>query len=375
MSQRKNPNGLGTVYQRKTDGRWCASVTVGGHRIIRYAPTRKAAQEKLAELIGAQRSGLLAPPNKVTVADYLDHWLTVVGPDLKPKTLAGYRQDSTNYLKPSLGQLRLQRLQPSHIVAAVGVWRGLTSPGTVNHIYRTLRRALTLAVRWDLLVMNPCSRVDAPRPMYKEPTVWTIEQARSFLEAAREDRWYALWCFLAGSGARLGEGLGLQWEDVDLEAGTVIIQRGLVWLGGRTIIQSPKTRASLRTLQLPPFAIDTLRRWKGTQAEDRLKLGQGWQDERGAVFTTQRGRPPSESYLRRVFLRTADSAGVPPCRLHDLRHLTATLLVASGLDAKAVQARLGHATLSMTLGLYAHHVSSGDQRAANALQQTFGPQS
>jgi integrase len=372
MSQRKNPNGLGTVYQRKADGRWCASVTVAGQRLIRYAPTRKAAQEKLTELIGAQRSGQLAPPSKITVADYLDHWLDVVGPDLKPKTLAGYRQDCTNYLKPRVGHLRLQQLQPAHIVAAIQLWRTRTSPGTVNHVYRTLRRALTLAVRWDLLAVNPCSRVDAPRPMYKEPTVWTIEQARAFLKVAEADRWFGLWTFLAGSGARLGEALGLQWEDVDLEAGTVTIQRGLVWLGGTTIIQSPKTRASLRAVQLPPFAVDALRRWKALQAADRLKLGQGWQDNRGAVFTTQKGRPPSESYLRRVFLRTADSAGVPPCRLHDLRHLTATLLVASGLDAKAVQARLGHATLAMTLGLYAHHVGSGDQRAAQALQERYG---
>src|SRR3989442_954947 len=109
-STAKNPNTLGSVYQRK-DGYWVAAGSLGSRRSVKYAPTRKAAQEKLTQLVGEGKAGLLRPTTKQTLAGFLDEWLEAVGADLKPKTLAGYRQDCANHITPLLGHIRLQRLE------------------------------------------------------------------------------------------------------------------------------------------------------------------------------------------------------------------------------------------------------------------------
>lgn len=367
----KTPNSLGSVYQR-TDGRWVAALSLGSKRLARYAATRKEALALLQELLGDQRAGLLAEPTSTTVGAFLDSWIETVEPDLKPSTRARYRQLVARYLKPTLGHVRLQRLQPVHILAAVAQWR-TTSPGSAPHAYRALHRALALATKWGLLARNPCDQVDHPRSPHKEPTIWTIDQARTFLSATEPDRWYPLWGFLAGTGARLGEALGLEWPDVDLDHGTAALRRSLVWVEGTPILQqSLKTRSSRRTLSLPSFVAAELRQWKVRQAEDRLAAGPAWKDERRAIFTTSSGTPPSPGNLRCSFRRGCKRAGVPPCRLHDLRHLAATTMVAGGVDPKAVQARLGHSSLTMTLGLYSHVVPSGDRQAALALERALG---
>jgi integrase len=357
--------------RRKPTGRWEGSISLAGHRHWVSGRTRGEVLEKLRALQAQAQTGSLPQPSRLTVGELLERWLEATAPDLKPSTLARYRQLATHYLAPTLGSLRLQKVRPVHVVQAIAVWRRQGSPGTVNAAFRALHRAFAVAVQWGLLAANPCDRVATPRPQYREAKVWTVAEARAFLVASARDRWHPLWAFLLGTGCRLGEALGLGWDEVDLEHGTATIARSLVWVGGTSHVQDPKTRASRRTLTLPPFVVEALRWWKVRQGEERLQAGPAWKDGRGAVFTTSTGAPPSVTNLRRSFRRGCRQAGVPPCRIHDLRHFAATLLVASGVDPKAVQARLGHATLAMTLGLYSKALPAGDQQAAQVLGQAL----
>lgn len=370
MSQ-QSPN-LGSIYRRRSDGKWVAALSIGGRRVVRYAKTKRAAQDHLRDLQVEYATGTLALPGKTTLAQFLDTWLQTVAPDLKPSALARYDQLTRHYLRPHLGHLKLHQIEPMHVLAAIAEWRKKASPGTVNAAYRALHRALRLAVRWGLLARNPADAVERPNPRYRLATVWTAQDAQTFLASAQDDRWYAVWLFLAGSGARLGEALGLEWADIDWDHQTVSISRSLVWVGSRPILETPKTRAGYRALTLPASVMEALRHWRSTQAAERLRAGATWRDQRDSVFTTSSGSPPSPPNMRRSFRRRCELAGVPACRLHDMRHFAATALVAAGVDPKVVQGRLGHATLAMTLGLYSHRVAAGDQAAALALERALG---
>lgn len=372
MPRKKNPNGLGSVYQRK-DGSWVASISINGRRRDSYAKTQKDALQKLNELLRQHQLGHLTAPTKMTVKDLTDYWLSNVEDDLKPTVLVRYEQLCRLYIEPTLGQVKLHQLRPANIISAIATWRKRdVASGTVLNAYRCLHRALACGVKWGLLAHNPCDTVEAPRVKRKEAVVWTDEQAKDFLDAARGDHYYPLYVFLLGTGCRLGEALGLTWSDVDWQNRTVSIKRSLLYIKGKWVQQDPKTRMSVRTLVLPDFLIAVLREWRTRQLAARLQAGPRWQDKRDAVFVTPEGATPPHSSVRDQFIAACERANVPVCRRHDLRHLSATMLIASGLDPKSVQARLGHATINMTMNLYAHAIQSRDRLAAEAMDKALG---
>jgi len=216
-----------------------------------------------------------------------------------------------------------------------------------------------------LLGSNPLTHVRVPALPHVERTVWGTEEVRLFRETTAADRERALWDVLLGAGLRIGEALGLQWSDIGTD--TLRVARTLSYLGAEGYrLGPPKTRAGIRTLVLPPWVMESLRRWRIHQAEERLRSGQ-WADDRGAVFTDACGRPLSPGSLRRRFRKACGNAGVPPIRIHDLRHVHASLAVAMGADPKTVQARLGHSTLDMTLGVYSHRAQDADRQLAERL--------
>lgn len=372
MPRGKNANGLGSVYQRN-DGYWVSSVSINGRRVVSYSKTKKEAQQKLNDALRQHQLGQLTAPSKMTVNDLTEQWLANVEGDLKPTALLSYRQICRLYIEPTVGHVKLHQLKPANVVSAIATWRKRNvASGTVLNAYRCLHRALECGVRWGLLAHNPCDSVEAPRVKRKEATIWTEEQAKTFLDATREDRYYPLWLFLIGTGCRIGEALALTWDDVDLVNATVSVRRSVALVGQRWVVQQPKTKASVRTVLLPSFVVGALRTWHKRQLEERLQAGPNWQDERRAVFLTSVGTIPLLSNLWRALQAACKKAGVPSCRVHDLRHLSATMLIASGLDPKSVQARLGHATINMTMNLYAHAIQSRDRLAAEAMDKALG---
>jgi integrase len=370
MSRRSN--GEGSVYQR-SDGRWCASIRLGGKRRTVYGRSRQEAARRLGELQRAAHQGRLVAPSRLTLGAYLTMWLDAHSVRLGPATRAVYEDVIRLHLTPTLGPIRLQALRPLHVVQ----WQTArceagVSPQRVATALKVLRTALTAAVRWGLLPTNPAADVERPRGDRRERRVWTEDEARRFLAHATgyTQMWDPLWLFLLGTGCRRGEALGLQWGDVDLERGIMRITRAVQVVRNRAGLSTPKTPTSVRTLMVPPFAVAALRVQRHRQAARRLAAGPSWA---GAdfIFTTTSGQHPLVSNLLKALQSACSRAGVPRLTLHQLRHVHATLMVRAGMDPKTVQQRLGHTSLTMTLGLYAHALPSGDEQAAAVLERAL----
>ncbi len=240
--------------------------------------------------------------------------------------------------------------------------KGLT-PKTVRNINSVIHSALVQAVAWDLMPRNPADAVRLPKSKPPEMKVLTPEQVRTLLRTAGETRYGPILTLAVATGMRQGELLGLQWKDIDLEAGRLHVRRQL---GRDRQFTEPKSGKGKRSIALPEVAISTLRKHHLIQSEERRLLGPEYEDH-DLVFCTHSGRPLPYTTLAHSFKRLLVRAGLPDVRFHDLRHTAATFLLLQGVHPKVVQERLGHSQISITLDTYSHLLPSMDRAAADGL--------
>jgi integrase len=230
-----------------------------------------------------------------------------------------------------------------------------------------LHHALKQAARDGLTVRNVADLVSPPRVPRHEMQTLSAEQARTFLQAAEGDRLAALYVLALSTGMREGELLGLRWRDVDLTHGSLTVRGTLQRTKGQFSIGEPKTHRSRRPVTLTPQAVAALRKHKATQNEERLRLGDLWQDL-DLVFTMEDGRPiHAATLLRHFYYPLLRRAELPRVRFHDLRHSVATLLLGQGVHAKIVADLLGHANIGVTLDVYSHVTPTMQRQAIDAL--------
>ncbi|WP_236572241.1 MULTISPECIES: site-specific integrase [unclassified Nocardiopsis] len=204
-----------------------------------------------------------------------------------------------------------------------------------------------------MLPSNPANGLRLEAGQSARPMVWTVEQTRAFLDHVAEDRLYALFHLAVMTGLRRGEVVGLRWVDVDLDRGTVRVVRQLQAHQGRGLVEvAPKSAASRRTLMVDHTTVGVLRRHRWRQQKEAEDYGRVW-DRGGYVFTAVGGGVLAPERLSRLFRKVNTASGLPPVRLHDLRHGAATLALAAGVELKVVQAMLGHASIVLTADTYA----------------------
>jgi integrase len=372
--QKRRGNGEGTVFQR--GGKWAGVVTVGrdenGKLIRRWVrgDTKTAVTNRMTELRKQKLDGVLVRATKTTVAEWLVHWLANIAPfDKKPcraTTIVGHKKTARLYVNPHVGGFALSKLTHSNIEAMHGALRlaGI-GQGTIRVAHSVLRRALAVAVVKGLIIINPCDRAGRPGPSKSEMQSLSVEQAGAFLKAAEADRLHALYVLAITGGMRQGELFGLKRDDVDLDGGTVTVRRTLVHCQGEFIENAPKSLAGNRTVTLPRMAIDALRdHYKRMMVEGTL----------GAeyVFHTHSGEPLWRSNVRRKSLGPIlKAAKLPAMRFHDLRHSSASILLASGENPKVVAQRLGH-DVTMLMKTYAHVLPGMDKAAASKFDAMLG---
>lgn len=358
MAMARRGRGEGSIYRRE-DGRWEAKIDLGrvnGKRVRKsiYGRTRREVQEKLARLQADRLRGLPIVDERTTVRDFLTQWLETVRGRLRPKTYRSYEQIVRVHLIPYLGSLPLAKLQPHHVqqLVASRLEHGL-SPRTADYCRVVLRAALNDALKWGIVHRNVAALVDPPRQERRRFQAWDVDEARRFLEAARDDRLGALAAVALALGLRQGEALGLTWEQVDLERGLLRITHQLQWVDGVPQLVPPKSTSAVRVLRLPTLLVSALRRHRARQLEERLAAGVAWKGNPwGLVFTTAVGTPLDPKNVRSWFRRICQRAGVRPIRFHDLRHTCATLLLAQDIPPRVVQELLGHSQISLTLDTY-----------------------
>jgi integrase len=251
---------------------------------------------------------------------------------------------------------------------------GLSST-TVRHHGMLLHKALKTAVRWGLLSQNPVDRVDLPRNREVEMRVWDEEQAQMFLaEARRSSSLFPLYVFVATTGVRMGEVLGLAWKHLSLPMGTASIVRTVYWLYGskargeqtRLLFNEPKSQKSRRQVPLLPEVIEGLVALRKQREENRNVLGDRYRDH-DLVFCQANGTPLHPSDVRKDFNRVLRKAGLPRIRFHDMRHTAATLWLRRGVHPKVVQELLGHSTAAFTLQVYSHVLPGLKEQAVHDL--------
>jgi integrase len=241
------------------------------------------------------------------------------------------------------------------------------SPGTVRRAATVLHAALNDAVHRGLISHNPADNTTMPAVRKYEPTVLSEEQVLAYLEDARQTATtsiYALYTTAAGTGMRLGELLGAPEDAVDLRQRLLHVRQTLVRAGVVLIYGQPKTQRSRRAILLPEVAVEAIRAALHWKKHQRLRLGPAWRDA-GLIFCGPRGRPIHLSNLhRRDHRPRLARLGLPPTRIHDLRHFHATFLIASGIDPRTSADRLGHSSASFMLKTYAHAVARAQEHAA-----------
>ncbi len=370
---KKRGNGEGTIHRRKNGG-WCAQYSIytekGRKRKTLYGKTRAEVGKRLASALSDREGGLTFDAGSLMLADYLDRWLEdSVRDSVKQRTFENYAYVVRLHLAPALGHVKLKALSPAHVQ---GLYRSKLISGlsrrTVQLIHTTLHKALKQAVRWGLVPRNVTEAVTSPRPTKKEIHPLIPREARTLLDAAKGERFEALYVLAVTAGLRRGELLGLRWTDVDLERGYVQVRQQLIRTEGGLIFTSPKGGRS-RSVRLTTSAVEDLESHLERQLDEKLRLAGLWK-ENGLVFTTATGTPmDGDNLVKRSFKPLMSRARLPQIRFHDLRHTFATLLLSRGTHPKVVQEMLGHANISQTMDTYSHVLPDMQEGAVNEMER------
>jgi integrase len=365
----KRGNGEGSIYQRAGRRGWFAAVTVDGRRKVLHADTRREVDGLLTAAKEAAKGGTLTMGKLPTVEAFLEQWLIeVIRPKRAAWTYRGYRAAVRTHIEPVIGKVKLDRLtglQVERLMNAMAT--GGASPKTAANVRGLLRSALNQAVRWHLIPRNPVLDTEAPKREQHEIKPFTPAEARSFLEAVKGDRLEALYVTTLGLGLRQGEALGLTWQDVDLETGTLYIREQLQRMDGVLRRVPLKTERSRRTLAMPARILTALEEHRERQlAEGRALLPSAY------VFTTPKGGPLEARTILRWFADILDKAKLRHIRFHDLRHSAATFLLVQGVPMRDVMEILGHSQMSTTSDRYSHVVPELQREAASRMDALLG---
>jgi integrase len=343
--------------------------------------TKADARRRLRELLTEIDRGVVSYAGKMTVAAWLQQWLAETRHTVSPKT----HEERTAYVRrltAALGAIPLTRLSAPHIqsfygdVLAAGRLdgKGGLSPQTVRHLDRTLHTAMERAVELRLIALNPVKKAKAPAVPERTLTTLDIAQKTALLAAAAASgiTMHTIVFLALASGLRRGELLALTWGAIDLDGGCLQVAQATEQTRAGVRIKAPKTRKGRRIVSLPAAAVDLLRRYKITQAEEHLRLGLGKPE---LLFPREAADPREFS---KAFARLADRAGVDTT-LHDLRHTHVTDLVNAGVNAKTVSDRAGHSSVAFTMQRYFHTTAEMDRQAAQqldaVLRRALGTQS
>ncbi len=368
------------IYAGREGGKKKDKWLTFGSRAEAEAAQRELASHTLAHSAGV---GLYGNPRE-RLCTYLVDWLKRQKPGLAPRTYERYETVIGQVRQDVIGAIPLGRLSPrvleSYYARRLDV--GLSS-STVLYSHAVIRKALQDAVRQDLILQNPAALVTRPKRTRTRPEVWTEAQTLLFLsEAKSSSQYYPVYLFAVGTGARIGEILGLRWKDLDPREGMAYITQTLQRLrGGGYVLKAPKTERSGRAVALPPEVVDELHALKARQDEERARRGlceagercrarhcRRWHDL-GLVFVSEEGKPIHDGNLRRRDVkRLCEKLGLPWRRaFHTMRHAHGSYLLQRGVSIKVVQERLGHSSAAFTLSTYTHVLSGMQDQAARAV--------
>ena len=358
----------GSIRKRK-DGTWEARVTIGisadgkQQRKSLYGKTRQEVSAKMTDLLNNLQKGIITNPTEMTLAEWLDFYMLEYKKQyVKPTTYNNYTVKVKNHIKPAIGHYKLKALRQDIIQKFVNSLSGKgLAPSTVIDIFKVLSNALETAVDDGLIVRNVANRVKLPKTTKPQITVLTQEQQNAFVEQAKVTYMGVVYIFDLCTGMRLGELLGLKWQDIDFEQNQLHIRRILRKVKDpdnadehwHLEFGTPKTLSSERTIPLNDTAIKVLADVWEQQEKNKEKASSAYEDN-DLVFCTQLGRPLDPNNIRRTCYSICEKIGVSDIHPHCLRHTFTTRGAENNVDVRVMQKFLGHATIKETADTYTH---------------------
>ncbi len=358
----------GSIRKRK-DGTWEARVTIGisadgkQQRKSLYGKTRQEVNNKMTDLLNNLQKGIITNPTEMTLAEWLDFYMLEYKKQyVKPTTYNNYTVKVKNHIKPAIGHYKLKALRQDIIQKFVNSLSGKgLAPSTVIDIFKVLSNALETAVDDGLIVRNVANRVKLPKTTKPQITVLTQEQQNAFVEQAKVTYMGVVYIFDLCTGMRLGELLGLKWQDIDFEQNQLHIKRIIRKVKDpdnpeehwHLEFGTPKTPTSERIIPLNETAIKVLADVWEQQEKNKEKANTAYEDN-DLVFCTQLGRPLDPNNIRRTCYSICAKIGVSNIHPHCLRHTFATRGAENNVDVRVMQKFLGHATIKETADTYTH---------------------
>ena len=358
--------------------------------------TKKDAEVELAKFVTEVQNGLVIDGKSLKFSEFTEIWKRDYGSkELAPSTYKRYCRMLETRLLPYFGHFYINKIKPTDIMKFYDLLEKDTqlvrkkgnngsktkkplSGKTILEHHRLLRAMLHKAVYWQLIVANPAERVQPPKARKPKRRSYDDEQTKILLEnlelLSSEDTKYKVAIILTVfTGVRLGELMGLEWQDVDFKNGIISINRSSQYLADMGVFTKvPKTESSIREIAIPKFIISLLEEYKLWYEEQKSIYGELWTNS-DRLFVQADGKPMHPSTISKWFVKYVGQIGLPVINFHGLRHTNASLLVAQNIDIAVISARLGHAQISTTLDFYVHPLLSHNRKAGYALENLLLP--
>lgn len=369
--------GTGTIRKKAVtrNGRqytyWEARITTGrdpgtGKQIQRSfsGKTQKEVREKMQAAAVEINTGTYIPPAKMTVGRWLDIWSAEYLGNLKPGSARVYRAHIENHIKPALGAVNLSELRPHAVQGFINGLEGL-SPASIALAYKVLHAAIKRAVRLGYIPKDPAEDCILPKAEQAEIRPLDDAQTAALLAAASETEIEQLVTVALFTGLRESELLGLTWDSIDMNTGSITVDKQLAYSYDRSkgIFGSPKN-GKARTITPATSVLAALKKQKVRQLEQRMKAGALWNNPLNLVFTHEDGSIMEQWQLKALFNKLLKDAGLTGVRFHDLRHTFAVNSIRAGDDIKTIQGNLGHSSAAFTLDRYGHFTEQMKQDSA-----------
>ena len=358
--------------------------------------TKKDVEVELAKFVTEVQNGLIIDGKSLKFSEFTEIWKRDYGSkELAPSTYKRYCRMLETRLLPYFGHFYINKIRPTDIMKFYDLLEKDTqlvrkkgnngsktkkplSGKTILEHHRLLRAMLHKAVYWQLIVTNPAERVQPPKARKPKRRSYDDEQTKILLEnlelLPNEDTKYKVAIILTVfTGVRLGELMGLEWQDVDFKNGIISINRSSQYLADMGVFTKvPKTESSIREIAIPEFIISLLEEYKLWYEEQKSIYNELWNDS-NRLFVQADGKPMHPSTISKWFVKYVGQIGLPVINFHGLRHTNASLLVAQNIDIAVISARLGHAQISTTLDFYVHPLLSHNRKAGYALENLLLP--
>lgn len=346
------------------------------------AKSEREAKKMLAIFVTEIEKGEYVDTKKMTFKELCDKWHEDYAiHNLEAKTLARYKELLKFNILPAIGRLKLEQIKPMHLL---DLYTAMTKDGarrdgkkggystkTIQHVHRLVRAIFEKAVQWQILSINPASKIQPPKVDKKEISFYDEKQITDLLEAIENApiRYKTIVLTAIHTGMRRGEILALEWSDVDFKSKLIVVNKSAVYVSGKgRIDKGTKTVRSQRVIAMTDILADALKEYKKWQNQNKEVFGDKW-EERDLIFTRDDGKPLHPDTITNWFVKFIKKNKLPHITFHGLRHTSATLLLSSGVDIETVSRILGHATSVTTSAVYLHSAQATRFDAMNKLNE------